>query len=234
MLRKHVIQPVVAGTLVVSVSLAFGMGSAPKPDEEAANARIQPIAKINIVSAQKTAAGARSGEEIYKAVCSACHDSGAANAPKLGDKAAWAPRIGVGLDVLVKTATVGKGAMPPKGGSDANELELARAVAYMANKSGANFKEPSGGKIAGNERTGKDIVNAACLKCHETGEKGAPKLSDQAQWTQRVSKGIDAVTKTVIRGHGKMPARGGLTDVSDAELKLAVTELFRMVGSDIK
>jgi cytochrome c5 len=88
------------------------------------------------------AAGNRSGEEIYKATCAACHDAGVANAPKLGDKAAWAPRIALKLDGLVKSAIAGKNAMPPKGGSDANDAELTRTIVYMANKSGASFKEP--------------------------------------------------------------------------------------------
>ena len=227
---------VVAGTLLLSTTLAVAMGGRPKVDEEAVNARIQPIAKLDLASAQKAAAGgARGGEEIYKAVCGACHDSGAAGAPKTGDKAAWAKRIGVGLDVLVKTAKAGKGAMPPNGGSDATEAELARAIVFMANKSGANFKEPAAGaKAAASDRSGEQIIKEACLKCHETGDKGAPKLTDKAAWSQRLSKGVDAVTKTVIRGHGNMPARGGMADVTDAELKGAITELFKLVGAETK
>jgi cytochrome c5 len=172
---------------------------------------------------------------LYKAICSACHESGAAGAPKVGDKAAWAPRIGVGLDVLVKTATAGKNAMPPKGGSDATEAELAKAIVFMANKSGANFKEPAAGsKPAASEKNPEEIAKSTCFKCHETGEKGAPKLSDKAAWTQRASKGLDAVTKTVIRGHGNMPARGGLVDLTDAELKGVIAYLLKEVGAETK
>lgn len=225
-----------AGALALSASLAVAMGGRPKADDEAANARIKPMAQLSLVSAPATAAaGGRSGEDLYKAICGACHEAGVAGAPKTGDKAAWAPRIGVGLDVLVKTAKAGKNAMPPKGGSDANDEELTRAVVYMVNKSGANFKEPKAGeKIASGERTGEQIVTSACLKCHETGEKGAPKLSDKAAWSQRASKGLDAMTKTVIRGHGNMPARGGVADLTDPELKGAIAYLFKQVGSDIK
>jgi len=130
-----------AGVLVTSVG-AVAMGSRPMVDDEAANSRIAPVARVELAAATAgAAAGARSGEQIYKATCSACHDAGVANAPKLGDKAAWAPRIALGLAGLVKSATAGKNAMPPKGGSDANEAELARAIVYMANKSGASFKE---------------------------------------------------------------------------------------------
>jgi cytochrome c5 len=226
-----------AGALALSAPVVLAMGGKPQEDEAAVLARIQPVARVDVVGA--TAAGApaagRSGEDLYKAVCGACHETGVAGAPKTGDKAAWAPRIGVGLDVLVKTAKAGKNAMPPKGGSDANDEELAKAIVFMANKSGANFKEPaSGAKPAASERSGEQIAKAACLKCHETGDKGAPKISDQAAWTQRGSKGLDAVTKTVIRGHGNMPARGGMADLTDAELKSTIAHMFKLVGSEVK
>lgn len=129
------------GLIVMVPALALAMGSRPKVDEEATNARIQPVAKVKLGAAQAgAAAGNRSGEELYKSVCGACHDTGAANAPKLGDKGAWAPRLALGLDGLVKSAKAGKNAMPPNGGSDATEDELKRAIVFMANKSGANFK----------------------------------------------------------------------------------------------
>ncbi|WP_294993831.1 c-type cytochrome [Sulfuritalea sp.] len=132
-----------AGVLVLSVS-AFAMGSRPKDADEATNKRIAPVSRVQMAAESATAAvGSRSGEQIYKAVCGACHDSGVANAPKLGDKAAWAPRIALGLDGLMKSAIAGKGGMPPRGASDANDAELARAIAYVANKSGGNLKEPA-------------------------------------------------------------------------------------------
>lgn len=138
-----------AGLCTLAPALALAMGNRPKSvDEEAVNARIQPLAKVKLapLAAAGTAgaaAGNRSGEELYKAVCAACHAAGVAGAPKTGEAAAWAPRIGVGLDALTKTALAGKGAMPPKGGSDASEEELRRAIVFMANQSGANFKEPA-------------------------------------------------------------------------------------------
>jgi cytochrome c5 len=138
-------RPLVTAALIALVpALAWGMGAKPKQDNdiEAANMRILPVAKVKLAppAASGTAAGSRSGEDLYKAVCGACHEAGVAGAPKFGDKAAWAPRIGVGLDMLTKTVIAGKGAMPPKGGSDATPEEIARAVVFMANKAGANFK----------------------------------------------------------------------------------------------
>ena len=224
-----------ACALTITMPVAMAMGSSPAEDDSTVAARIQPVAKVDVAgAAPKAAGGNRSGEDMVKAICGACHTTGAAGSPKIGDKAAWAPRIGVGLDVLTKSAIVGKNAMPPKGGAaDATELEIARAIVFMTNQSGASFKEPTAGaKIASNDRPPEQIAEAACLKCHENGENGAPKLSDKAAWTQRASKGIDAITKTVIRGHGKMPARGGVADLTDAELKAVITYLLKRVGAN--
>ena len=77
-------------------------------------------------------------------MCGACHVTGALNAPKVGDKTAWAPHLGAGLEQLTQNAIKGVRQMPPRGGSpDLSDLEIARAVAYMANQSGASFKEPA-------------------------------------------------------------------------------------------
>jgi cytochrome c5 len=117
---------------------------------EAVAERIQPVGKVEFGEPGAAAGGAaRTGEELVKQVCAACHTTGAAGAPKIGDKAAWAPRIKAGLqkmtDGAVKGITV-KGAMvmPPKGGAaDASELEIARAIVYMVNQSGGAMKEPA-------------------------------------------------------------------------------------------
>jgi len=134
-------------TVLALVSIA-SMAKGSKPiDEEAANSRIAPVARVEMAApSAAAAAGDRSGEQIYQAACTACHQAGVANAPKLGDKAAWAPRIALGLDGLLKSAIAGKNAMPPRGASDANDTELARAIVYMANKGGASFKEPAAKK----------------------------------------------------------------------------------------
>jgi cytochrome c5 len=227
----------VASAIAIFATAAMAMGSKPAEDEDAVNARIAPVAKLSLepAPAKAGATGNRSGEEMYNTVCHVCHAPGSPvpTSPKFGDKAAWAPRIGVGLDVLTKNAIAGKNAMPPKGGAaDASELEIARAIVYMTDHSGANFKEPTAGaKIASSERSPEDIAQAACFKCHETGEKGAPKLSDKAAWTQRASTGLDALTKSVIRGHGNMPARGGMADLTDNEVKATIAYLLKRVGN---
>ena len=85
----------------------------------------------------------KSGEQVYKAVCFACHETGVAHAPKLGDRTAWAPLIDEGQQVLTGHAWVGVRAMPARGGSaDLSLADFSRAVAYMARESGATWKDP--------------------------------------------------------------------------------------------
>ena len=72
------------------------------------------------------------GQKIYQASCQACHATGAAGAPKLGDKDAWAPRIAKGNDALLSSVMNGLKAMPPKGACmSCNEDELRAAMEYM-------------------------------------------------------------------------------------------------------
>lgn len=105
--------------------------------------RIKPVSGIEM-GAPPAAPGARGGEAIVKATCAACHQAGVAKAPKIGDKADWAPYVKTGLSALLQNAAKGKGAMPPRGGdASLSDAELARAVIFMANSAGANFKEPA-------------------------------------------------------------------------------------------
>ncbi|MDP1998188.1 MAG: c-type cytochrome [Rhodoferax sp.] len=107
--------------------------------EKALASRIQKIGSIEIRDANRQL---KSGEEVFKAQCTACHTSGAAGAPKLDDTANWAPRIKTGYDMLLTSALKGKGAMGAQGGGDFEELEIGRAVVYMANAAGGKLEEP--------------------------------------------------------------------------------------------
>ena len=104
--------------------------------------RIRPVGVVEVKDASDLAS-LKTGEQVFAAQCTACHTAGALGAPKLGDAAAWAARIKSGVDALVHSALAGKGQMPPQGGGDFSEYEIARAVGYMADKSGANFPEPA-------------------------------------------------------------------------------------------
>ncbi len=76
------------------------------------------------------------GNKIYDTKCFTCHASGVAGAPKLGDKAVWAPRIATGMDAIMAVVIKGKGAMPPKGTCmDCSDEDLKGAVQYMVDKS---------------------------------------------------------------------------------------------------
>lgn len=74
---------------------------------------------------------AAGGEALYKQACQVCHAAGVAGAPKLGDKAAWSARLSTGIDALHASVIKGKGAMPPRGGSQASDAELRAAVEFM-------------------------------------------------------------------------------------------------------
>jgi cytochrome c5 len=108
-------------------------------------ARIRPVSDEGFtfkdVNAPKVF---QTGEAVYTSTCAACHTPGAAGAPKLGDNAGWAKRIAQGYDTVLKNAINGLRAMPAKGGNaELDDVEVARAVVYMVNKSGGSFKEPA-------------------------------------------------------------------------------------------
>jgi cytochrome c5 len=106
---------------------------------------IKPVGQVNVGSVPASggaseavaAAGPRSGDQVYNASCLACHSTGVAGAPKVGDQASWAPRAAKGLDSLLATAVSGLNAMPPKGTcADCSDEELKAAIEYMLSESG--------------------------------------------------------------------------------------------------
>jgi cytochrome c5 len=137
------IVPIIAIILLASY---FSSAKRPAAGSDAFSAqsienRIRPVAGFSLKGADGPKA-LRSGEEVYNAVCGACHTAGVANAPKPGDTAAWAPRIKTGYEALLTSALKGKGAMSAQGGGEYEDAEIGRAVVFMANKSGAKFEEP--------------------------------------------------------------------------------------------
>jgi len=112
---------------------------------EAVNTRIAPVASLEIKDPNAPRVF-KTGEQVYKEVCAACHATGAAGAPKYGTAGDWTARIGQGFDGLLKSVLNGKGAMPARAGTspdDLSDYELARAVVYMADAGGAKFPEPA-------------------------------------------------------------------------------------------
>lgn len=111
---------------------------------EATAVRLKPVADEGFTLKDANAPKVlQTGEAIYTSTCVACHGAGVAGAPKTGDAGAWGARIAQGYDTIVKHAIEGIRAMPAKGGNpDLDDIEVARAVVFMSNQSGAKFKEP--------------------------------------------------------------------------------------------
>jgi len=138
----------------IIIGLVYFVTSAQKPttgtlsQADAVSAEIataKRIARVGTVELQANA-GPRvpaNGEQVYKAQCAACHDSGAVGAPKFGDAAAWSARIGLGYDALLNSALKGKNNMNAQGGGTYSDYEIGRAVVYMANAAGGKLDEPA-------------------------------------------------------------------------------------------
>lgn len=163
----------------------------------------------------------RSGKEVVETVCVNCHGSGKDGAPKIGDSAAWSKHAAQGLDKMTANAISGVRKMPAHGGQGSlTDLEMSRAIAYMV--SGGKAADPAKPYSSPKSRTGEQLVAERCRDCHGEGKDGAPKIGDMAAWKPRLQSGVDPLVKSAIRGHNSMPARGGMANLSDADMKAAV------------
>jgi cytochrome c5 len=217
--------PVILIAMIASLVVGGAKRSAGGDDNDVLT-RIRPVGTVELAKATGPRA-AMSAEQVYAQVCKACHEAGVAGAHKFGDKAAWAKVIAQGDKTTFDHALRGLRAMPPKGGNaELSDTEVQAAVVYMVNAAGAAWKAPAAPAIAtaatGAERTGEQVAAAACAKCHQTGEGGAPKIGDRNAWIQREKQGLNLLYQSALRGHAGMPARGGMAELSDAEVKRAV------------
>jgi cytochrome c5 len=170
----------------------------------------------------------RSGNEVVNAVCAKCHATGANGAPRIGDKKAWSKRASQGLSSLTEHALKGIRKMPSHGGNPGlTDHEIKLAVTHMVNQSGGKWVEPVSKKSPAAERSGEQIVKAQCSKCHEAGKGGAPRIGDRNAWAPRLRDGLDNTVRSAINGHGGMPARGGVADLTDHELRGAIIYMFQ-------
>src|SRR5206468_531125 len=127
--------PIVGIILLVQLVMSRPAADPNAMTDEAIAKRLQPVGRVEF-GAAGAAAGSRTGKQVYKAACSACHQSGVAGAPKLGDKAAWAPHLTHGTAGLLQSALKGKGAMPPKGGNPSlSDDDVRAAVEFMVSQS---------------------------------------------------------------------------------------------------
>lgn len=124
---------------VIIMAMANMMSYSDKPMDELARAvltkRVAPAGSVrtsDTVDEPVVAAAPKSAAELY-AICGACHDTGAASAPLKGDAAAWEARLAAtgGLEGMVKSAIVGKGGMPPRGGSAYSDEEMEAVVKFL-------------------------------------------------------------------------------------------------------
>ena len=214
-------------------------------------ARIRPAVTLADITGStdtavvETVAATKTAKELYDGACLACHNTGVAGAPKLGDKDAWAVRAESGVDVLVASAKTGKGAMPPNGGSAYSEDEMKSIIEMMLMEAGLMDAAPMAAVVETSETVeiqqmpevvnepvqavtlgdsssdlaaGEVAYKTACFACHDFGVAGAPKLGDKAAWSARLATGFDALLNTALNGKGAMPAKGGAMNLSDAEV----------------
>ncbi|HYA47456.1 MAG TPA: c-type cytochrome [Burkholderiales bacterium] len=231
---------------LVTSGRVYDKNSPAMSDAEIAK-RIRPVADANSGASGPAIATLKSGEEIYKSVCTACHATGVSKAPKFGDRRDWAPHLRKGQKSLVQTAIKGEGAMPPRGGaSNLSNIEVERAVVYMANAAGAGFREPAApaappqaatqqaahmsmaaaspaaSPAAAGKADGKKVYETTCIACHGTGVANAPKFGDKKAWTPHLAHGVEHLHENALKGVRAMPPRGGNLTLSDAEVKAAV------------
>ena len=170
---QEVIISIVAGLLApllaifLIIQLVLGIQDNQKPDttseaaQKAIAERIKPVAQLVALDANAPKVE-KSGQEVYDAVCTTCHAAGALGAPKFENKGDWGSRIAQGYDTLIKHATEGIRQMPPRGGDgDLSDVEVARAVAYMANSAGAKFTPPEAEEAAAPAPATPEAADAA-------------------------------------------------------------------------
>lgn len=142
--RFSALNPLTSTLVLVLVAAASLSACKPSANAdggpEAVASRIQKVGSVELAS---VGGEPKSGEDVYKAQCSACHASGALGAPKFGDAGAWGARIAKGYDALLTSALKGKGSMSAQGGGAFSDFEIGRAVVYMANGSGGKLPEPT-------------------------------------------------------------------------------------------
>ena len=127
---------------LLATALAVGCGKKAEIDHELSASLIQPVARVEM-KVVEVAAGNRTGEQVYQAVCTVCHAAGLLESPATGNAEQWAERIAKGLEVNVASVVNGLGNMPPRGGgADLTDTEVERAVVYLLNTAGGSFTEP--------------------------------------------------------------------------------------------
>lgn len=197
------------------------------------------VSVVSQTPPKSSSAGSTQGKDIYDKYCTGCHTTGAGGAPKIGDAAAWGPRLKQGLSVMYKNAITGVGGMPPKGTCiSCSDQEIQDAVNYIASQSGSSSGEATttAAKVIPKltMEDGKRIYEKYCAICHAPGTNylNAPKVGDQAAWKPIIKEGVDIAILRTIQGYGNMSARGGCSQCNDAEIKAAVLYMIQNSQTD--
>ena len=249
---KHLVIALVLGFAIpVGLALLFAKlatsGRTYDKDSAAMSAaeiakRIRPVADADVGPAAGGGRALRTGQDVYKSVCAACHATGLNKAPKFGDRRDWLRFLKSGQKALVQVALKGQGAMPARGGSpDLSDIEVERAVVYMANAAGAKFTEPAApaapkasasvqaASAATGKPDGKKVYETTCIACHGAGVANAPRFGDRKAWAPHLAQGAEELHRTALKGKGAMPPKGGNLTLSDAEVKAAVDYMLSAV-----
>lgn len=166
----------------------------------------------------------KTGSEVVQQVCANCHASGKDGAPKLGDVGAWTQHAKQGLGKLTEHAIAGFGKMPAHGGqARLTDLEISRAIAYMV--SFGKAPDPDKPFASPSTISAEQLVHDRCLGCHASGKDGAPRIDDFNAWKPRLQNGVESLVRSAIGGHKAMPARAGMDNLSDTDVRNAVTYL---------
>lgn len=242
----------------VANQVVGGATNSPLLSDEAIAERVAPVGKIRKsgdpepvmqVAEAKADAAPKSAKEIVDSVCAGCHASGVLDAPKLGDKAAWEPRVAAGVETLYGHAINGLNNMPARGGAaDLSDEQIKAAVGIMLQDAGFSVGSPAAAPaeepqaatpaaeeaapateaapaeqaVAASSADGEAIYKQYCSACHMAGIAGAPKKGDNAAWEGRKAQGMDTLLHNALNGIRAMPPRGTCMSCGEAELKAAI------------
>jgi cytochrome c5 len=173
--------------------------------------RIAPVGQVRVAGQEPEQAEAaapeepaRSGEQVYNAACAACHGTGAAGAPKLGDEAAWAPRLEKGFDTLLSHSINGFKGMPARGGNpNLTDLEMHKSVAYMVEQAGGEAPPPpeAGGAAAPEEAAADESAEAEAEPAAQDAQaEAAAAEGDAAQEPAKAEAAADAKDAGMVAG----------------------------------
>lgn len=193
--------------------------------------RIAPVGQVR-TTADADASGeaavivAQSGEEIVQGVCAGCHISGVAGAPKLDDEAAWAERRSLGLDALTASVINGKGAMPPRAGTDLSDDDLKRAVAHMVGLESEDAAATEDSATASEADTAAEEQTASSEETsgddsESSGDTDAAATGDSASQSEDATSGATAsASATATATAATTAATASQTDAA-AEIQVA-------------